>query len=103
MKWHIENDSIMIRLCPRSSSHQVRWKSLENLAFDDLLWVSGEFRDRIDVIEGLLFDVKFMTVYNLENNVVRQCSRRVGWQGIGEDAMQDQNEIDDVNCQKFRR
>lgn len=82
---------------------QVQQKSLCDYTFDNLLSVSDKFRGRIDVIKGLLFEVNFMTMSNFENNIVRQCSRRVGWQGIDEDTMQDQNEFDDADCQKFRR
>ena len=101
VKWHIGKESITIRLDPCSRSCQVWGKSLSNLTFDDLFWVSGESRDRINVVKGLSFKNSFMMFDNLENNIVRQLSWRVGRQGIGEDTMQDQNEIDNVGRQKF--
>jgi len=99
VKWHIEKESIMIRLRPRS--RRVFRKSLPNLTFDDLLWVSGESSDRINVVKALSFNNSFMMFDNLQNDTVRQLSGRVGRQGIGEDTMQDQNEIDNVGRQKF--
>jgi len=71
--------------------------------FDDLLWASREFWDRIDVVKGLLFEISFMAFYNLGNCIVQQHSWGVKIQGIGEDTIQDQNEIDDIGCQKFCR
>jgi hypothetical protein len=78
-------------------------KSFSDHTFDDLLWVSGEFWVRIDVVKVLLFEIHFMAFYNPENNIVRQHPWKVGRQGISEDTVQDQNEIDNVGCQKFRR
>jgi hypothetical protein len=46
-------------------------------AFDNPFRVGGEFQVRIDVIRGL--SVNIVTLYNLRNNIVRQCSRWVGW------------------------
>ena len=101
MKCHIEKESIMIKLGPRSS--WVWRKSLSDLPFDDLLWVSGESRDQINVVKALSFKNSFMMLDNLQNNIVRQLPWRVGRQGIGEDTVQDQNEIDNVGRQKFCR
>jgi len=41
---------------------QVWGKSLSNLTFDDLFWVSGESRDRINVVKGLSFQEQFYDV-----------------------------------------
>ena len=65
--------------------------------------MSGEFRDQINVVKALSFKNSFMMLDNLQNNLVRQLSWRVGRQGISEDTVQDQNEIDNVGRQKFCR
>ena len=65
--------------------------------------MSGEFRDQINVVKALSFKNSFMMLDNLQNNLVRQLSWRVGRQGIGEYTVQDQNEIDNVGRQKFCR
>lgn len=96
-----EKDSIRVRLLRAPAPTEFRRKSLSDLAFDDLLWVSGEFRNRINVVKGLFGKTSFMMFDNLQNNVVRQLSWRVGRQGISEDTVQDQNEVDNVGCQNF--
>ena len=96
-------ESIMIRLRPHSRSCRVWRKPLFNLPFDDLLWVIAESRDRINVVKALSFKNSFVIFDNLQNNILRQLPWRVGRQGIGEDTMQDQNEIDNVGRQKFCR
>jgi len=78
-------------------------KLLSDLAFDDLLWMSGEFRNQINVIKGLFFKNSFMKFNNLQNIIFRQLSRGIKSQNLGEDTMQDQNKIDNVGRQKFCR
>ena len=65
--------------------------------------MSGEFRDRINVVKGVFLKSSFMLFDNLQNNAVRYLSWRIERQGLGEDTMQDQNEIDNVGRQKFCR